>query len=239
MRIEVIKKATKAIIYLVLHDPRSFKFAASWISSLARACLGHTTLNAQVPWLTFKAIAWLKSYLKPDMSVFEYGSGGSTIFLSKKVSELISVEHNKNWYKQVAGMLSREEILNCEYILAEPEKNEFNENLPYNCSSFASTLKEYRGMNFKKYVLCIEKYPDSSFDLVIVDGRARASCISHAISKIRPGGCLIVDNSDRQPYYEAISLLAGYKRFDFFGICPYSSGLAQTSVWKIKPKKLL
>ncbi len=169
------------------------------------------------------------------MSVFEYGSGGSTIFLSKKVSELISVEHDENWYNQVARTIAREGILNCEYILAKPRKNISGERLPYGCESYTSTLKKYRRMSFKKYVLSIEKYPDSNFDLVIVDGRARASCISHAISKIRPGGYLMVDNSDRQLYFEAISLLDDYKRIDFFGICPYSSGLAQTSVWEIKP----
>ena len=224
-------KATKTVIPLLLRDPISIKFAHLWIRSLLP---GHTPINDQFPWITFKAREWLESYLKPNMSAFEYGSGGSTIFLSRRVNRLISVEHDKGWYNQIFSVLFKEGISNCEYILCEPEKNISGEMLSYGCKSYTSKVKKYVDMSFENYVKSIEKYTDESFDLVIVDGRARPSCIPHAIRKIRLGGYLMLDNSERQEYNDAMSLLANYKRTDFFGLGPCLLSLWQTSVWKIK-----
>ena len=226
-----LSKAITMLMYLFLRDRISNKFAHLWIRSLLP---GHTPLTDQVPWITFKAREWLESYLKLNMSVFEYGSGGSTIFLSKRVNRLISVEHDKGWYSCVSSVLSEEGISNCEYILCEPEKNISGETLFRGCRSYASKDKEYAGTSFEDYVKSIEKHPDESFDLVIVDGRARSSCLYHAISKIRLGGYLMLDNSERQEYNDAISLLADCRRRDFFGLGPRCLYLWQTSVWEIK-----
>ena len=230
---KAIKRATKAVIHL-LHNPYSIKFVPLWIRSLLP---GHTALSDQVPWITFKAREWLDSYLKPYMYVFEYGSGGSTIFLSRRVNKLISIEHDKGYYSKVSSVLSKEGISNCEYVLSEPEKNISGGMLSYCLKSYTSTAIKYTGMGFENYVKNIEKYPDGSFDLVIVDGRARSSCIPHTLSKIRPGGYLMLDNSERHQYQDAVSLLADYKRIDFFGIGPYYTNLWQTSVWRIEPRK--
>lgn len=115
MRIKNTKRVIKAVINLLLCEPSSIKFAHLWVRSLLP---GYNPLNGEVPWLTFKAKAWLESYLKPNMSVFEYGSGGSTIFLSKKVSKLISIEHDKNWYTEVSRALSKKKtrIVNISYV---------------------------------------------------------------------------------------------------------------------------
>ena len=73
MRIKKIKRTMKALIYLLFREPSSIKFAHLWIRSLLP---GHNPLNDKFPWITFKAKAWMESYLRPNMSVFEYGSGG-------------------------------------------------------------------------------------------------------------------------------------------------------------------
>lgn len=225
MTVRGITRGTKATIHLLLHEPFSIKLAHLWVNSLLP---GHNALKDKVQWITFKAKAWMESYLKPDMFVFEYGSGGSTLFLSRRVNKLISIEHNKSWYRKVSIVLSKENISNCEYILCEPEEE---------ISTYKSELRKYTGMNFEKYVKSIDKYPSGSFDLVIVDGRARVSCILHAISKIRLGGYLMLDNSERERYSDAISFLADYKRTDFFGIGPYSTYLWQTSLFERKRKE--
>ena len=168
------------------------------------------------------------------MSVFEYGSGGSTIFISRKVNELISIEHDKAWHSRVSSELSKRGISNYKCLLYEPERKISGEMSVYSCKSYTSTLAEYVGMSFENYVRSIEKHPDGYFDLVIVDGRARPSCVFHALGKIRPGGYLMLDDTDRQRYEEAMSLLAGYKRTDLFGIAPHATRFWQTSVWQIK-----
>jgi len=229
----VIKTAIRVIRVLctLLRHPHSIRFAHPWIVSLLP---GHNALSDQVPWVTFEARSWLESYLKPNMFVFEYGSGGSTIFVSKRVNKLISIEHDKVWHSKVSRVLLKEGISNCECTLCEPEKNISGEMVNYGLKSCTSEIKGYEGMSFEKYVKIIDKYPDESFDLVVIDGMARASCISHAMGKIRPGGYLLLDNSDTQRYDSAMSLLAGYKRTDFFGVGPCLTYLWQTSVWEKK-----
>ncbi len=39
-------------------------------------------LDEGLPWITFPAMRWLHGHLRPSMSVFEWGSGGSTVFLA-------------------------------------------------------------------------------------------------------------------------------------------------------------
>ncbi len=228
MPVKIIRKAL-TVFRLFYHDPFSIRFALAWIKSMQQR---HTPLTDHIPWMSFIVQAWLKAYLKPGMTVFEYGSGGSTLFISPRVKKLVSVEHNKNWYNQVSQVLLMHRITNCEYILCEPEK----ENHPDGTltrSNYTSSKKKYAGLCFEKYVRSIEKYPDSSFDLVIIDGRSRIACISHALRKIKEGGYLLLDDSDRLYYTYAHTLLADYKRTDLSGLRPYCTELGHTAIWKI------
>lgn len=217
----------KAIFLILFYDLYSTKYLYLWIKSLFPR---KSPLHDQVPWIGFKARIWLKAYLKKNMIVFEYGSGGSTIFISKRVAKLISIEHNRNWYKEVSKILCNQRISNCNYFLIQPEKNTVNKIT----HKFEDTdCSKHKGLNFEKYVKSIENYPNANFDLVFIDGGARVSCISHAIKKIRPGGYLLLDDSHRLQYRSALTSLDKYKRIDFFGIIPYSFALCQTSIWRI------
>lgn len=229
MFLKIAKKA-KIVIrsFLILSkDPFSVRYYFSWLRSLFKESCG---LDNRIPLITFKARLWLESYLKPDMAVFEYGSGNSTIYLSIRVKKLVSVEHDKVWHRRILNKFSEDKILNCEYLLIEPEKLVSKK---YNSNNYVSLGTEYVGMSFERYVKSIDKFMDKSFDLVIIDGRARSSCITHALKKIRPGGYLMLDDSERERYYKATSLLGNYKRMDFCGIAPCSMELKQTSVWRI------
>ena len=46
---------------------------------------------------------------------------------------------------------------------------------------------------------------DGTFDLVVVDGRARNACFHRAVPRLAPGGVLVFDNVDRQRYRDAIA----------------------------------
>lgn len=229
MFLKVVKKAKIVIrsLLILLKDPFSVRYYFSWLRSLFKDSCG---LDDRIPLVTFKAHLWLGSYLKPDMTVFEYGSGNSTIFLSIRVKRLVSVEHDEAWHRKISSRFSEDKTLNCEYLLIEPEKFVSKKDNPDN---YVSLGTEYAGMSFERYVKSIDKFMDKSFDLVIIDGRARLSCITHALKKIRPGGYLMLDDSERERYHKAASLLGNYKRIDFYGIAPRSMELKQTSVWRI------
>lgn len=78
----------------------------------------------------------------------------------------------------------------------------------------------------------IDAFPDRSFDLIFVDGRARSSCIFHARNKVKPGRFLMLDNSERNYYSFGKELLIDWERKDFFGPGPYGRYFWQTTIWR-------
>lgn len=160
-------------------------------------------LKHEIPWMCFGVIDYLGQLLTKQMLVFEYGSGGSTLYLTKRVKMLHSVEYDLNWYNRVNSILSLGSTDGITYQLILPEKVGANEH--EKCGkpeAYLSCMGAYNGLRFQQFVQSIESYPSDYFDLVIVDGRARPSCIQHAIPKIKQGGILLVDNADREYYLQ-------------------------------------
>lgn len=211
-------------------DPLGVQFAARWIRTLLP---GHSPLNDRIPWMNFRAWRWLRSYLKPEMRVFEYGSGGSTLFLAKRVANVVSVEHDVAWYEFVADALREDGVWNCDLRMVPPEERRELKDAPYDPASFASEPPEGNGFTFERYVRSIDEFPDRSFDLVIVDGFARHACVAESIGKVRPGGYFLIDDTDWEKYHPACRLLAGFPRTDFVGITPFQLNIRQTSVWRL------
>jgi precorrin-6B methylase 2 len=60
-----------------------------------------------LPWFTISFNYFLQERLKNEMSIFEYGSGNSTIYLSTKVAKICSLEHDKSWYEKMKYLLSK------------------------------------------------------------------------------------------------------------------------------------
>ncbi len=167
-----------------------------------------STLDFRTPWLVFEAIEFLDKWLKKQMVVFEYGSGGSSLFISDRVKTLYSIDHDERWFENVKTVIQHEGIKNIEYKLHRPIA-ELNE-LKKDCSApenYLSCMGEFKNLNFENYVRSIDTYPDNHFDLVIVDGRSRPSCILHAIPKVKVGGILLVDNADRTYYLRSFPVL--------------------------------
>jgi hypothetical protein len=101
---------------------------------------------------------FLDSIKKTDR-VLEYGSGESTKEIASRCKELVSVEHQKNWYDMVVTGIPE----NVELLLKEP-------NLPYiegtyNCGTYDE---------FEDYITCAQSH--GKFDVIFIDGRARLEC---------------------------------------------------------------
>ncbi len=217
----------------LLGNPAEIKFATKWLYSLLP---GHNPVDDQQPWINFRATEWLEAYLKPPMKVFEYGSGGSTLFLAGHVAHVVSVEHDESFYHFLAERLRRSEITNCTYLLRTPTPLEMDNPPTYGCKSFTSEWPEHKAMSFETYVNAIDDYPDGSFDLVTVDGRARPSCAFRALPKIKDGGWLMVDNMERSRYGIIRTLLGQYQYLDYLGVVPSDPQPHRTSIWRITSK---
>ena len=91
---------------------------------------------------------------------------------------------------------------------------EVKNKLPQNSEIFNRTGSEYYDS--------ILKYPDYSFDAIIIDGSYRTEAATKCTSKIKDQGIIIFDNSDAMEHELAQSFLKnqGFYRIDFWGLIP-------------------
>lgn len=54
-----------------------------------------------LPWLTFPAIEYLLQLDLRDKTLFEWGSGDSTLFFSERCKKVISIEHDSVFFKKL------------------------------------------------------------------------------------------------------------------------------------------
>lgn len=212
---------------LLTGAPHDARYAPRFVASLARD--GSPLTDAQ-PWMPYRAISWLEQNLDRTKTVFEYGSGGGTLFLAERAGLVHSVEHDREWYEATRAALEQAGA-GVDYVLAEPSPID-GPGPPYGADSFTST--ESLTTSYEAYVKVIDKLGDSSLDLVVVDGRARPSCAKRALPKVRDGGHILLDNSDRDEYRPVFDLLARYDRTDFEGLTPYERQLSRASAWRVR-----
>ena len=173
------------------------------------------------PWLTPASIEFLGKVLNKDMRGLEYGSGRSTLFISEKIGNLISVEHDRSWYSHVTTILHEKEIENVEYHLFPSSQPETKVEIEIrNNASFVFELN-----NFEKYFDFILDQPDDHFDFILIDGRARVECCARAVEKLKSGGIFILDNSERLRYKPVHTMLDSWKQVFT------TTGLTDTTIW--------
>jgi predicted O-methyltransferase YrrM len=208
----------------------STRYFWPWWESLAS---GRSPLDDEIPWICFSAIDFLYTALRPDMTVFEYGTGGSTLFWARRVRQVYAVEHDRAWYERVRDVVMKQGCRNVDLRLCEPTVAVGNIDSPASLDGFASGDMIYHGYSFETYVRSIESFPDHSFDVVLIDGRARPACFAHAHPKLRPGGYLILDNPERPHYYSVHDTLrcAGWPCFEFHGPVPSIPNFSETTIW--------
>lgn len=189
-----------------------------------------------LPWMTFSVTDFLMSSANKQMRVFEYGAGSSTLFWAKRVHEVVSVEHDAQWAQKIREELSHRHYNNVSLLFIPPVLRQGNEQPdiadPY---GYATEDATYAPFSFQEYVQKIQEYPDAYFDFIVVDGRARPSCIAASIRKVKPGGFLVVDNSERKYYFErTLPMLPphAWKRTDFWGPIPGAMHFSRTTVFK-------
>jgi SAM-dependent methyltransferase len=150
------------------------------------------------PWLTPISIKFLDAWLKPIDRGLEFGSGRSTLWFARRVTALTSVEHAPVWFERTRRVLAAQGISNVDHRLITGRGSE-------DPAGYASVA---------------DNFAEDSLDFVLVDGIYRDSCAMATLSKLRPGGLLVIDDAHR--YLPSRS------------IAPYARSLAQgpaTPLW--------
>jgi len=128
----------------------------------------------ETPWMNYTVNTILKERLNGNLSVFEFGSGYSTFFYARLAKHVVSVEHDMGFF------------------------NFMEEKIPDNVSLLYRE-KDIDGV----YCRSITEFKQQ-FDVVVVDGRDRIHCVKQAIDKLSESGVIILDDSGRKRYFEAI-----------------------------------
>ncbi len=157
-----------------------------------------------LPWFTYGAIHFLEPKLNKNFRVFEYGSGNSTMWFSKKVASITSVEHDEKWFHSMKSK-----------FLA------FS-NISYSNQSIANT-------SYSDEILSYER----EFDIIVLDGRQRVQCAKNSLKALKDSGVIIWDNADRAKYQKGYDFLLskGFKRIDFYGTGPISAHSWSTAIF--------
>ncbi len=179
---------------LKLLDARTDRRWAHWARSQFAIYDFEDLAALDSPWWSYDSIdevdAWLGD--RTDIRAFEWGSGASTIWLLKRVDELISIEHDAEFANSVRDISGVGENL----LTIEPTTSS-NPAIP-------SGRKGHDGLDFSDYVNAIDRF-DGSFDLICIDGRARTDCLRKGLERLAPGGIVVFDNSDRERYASALN----------------------------------
>ncbi len=223
-----------AVVLAMLRSDSQRKHLITWLRSFEPDAL----LDQRLPWIAFGATDFLEDFLNRErqhgrsIRVFEYGSGGSTLFWLAFGAAVVSIEHDPQWYARLRQRLDAASPVNYRLVLPEPDATDSHGADIADPGSYRSDDADFRGYTFRSYVSQIDSFPDGHFDVILIDGRARPSCIRHSVGKVRAGGLLVLDNADRS-YYTARTqpYLDNFTRREFRGPVPGITFMGQTNIY--------
>ena len=157
-----------------------------------------------IPWYTYPAIEYLSQLDYSNKRVFEYGSGNSSLFWSKRAKEVISVESSSQWYE----------------LIKSNNKGNLSLSLKEDVQSYSQEINNYE--NFDIIIIDGKWRKECAIEainklntggMIIFDNSDRASHI--------------------QEYVDATNLLRenGFFQIDFYGFTPLNSYTACTSIY--------
>lgn len=178
-----------------------------------------TALQRGLPWMSWRAIDFLQTQIKPGLRVFEWGGGGSTVFFAERGCHVTTVESSEAWkavilerYRDIGGG-----SLDIRLIPAESQDP---------------------GM-VARYIRSV--HDGAPWDIIVADGLeesyiSRMDCIREAADSIAEGGMLILDDAYRSVYSTVPELLKGWERLVFRGLGSARLGVTQTDIY-ISPRQ--
>jgi predicted O-methyltransferase YrrM len=164
------------------------------------------------PWIVPAAVGWLSRRMRRDWSVLELGSGRSTVWFGRCAGRVLAFEDDEFWHGRAVHLVAGAGLENV----------------------------DLRHLPVERFAAEVAALPDGSFDLVVVDflespTADRNELVRVARSKLRPGGLLLLDDSDRPGYAEAYELLEGWRERRFTGVKDEYPQVCETAIFR-RPK---
>jgi len=191
---------------LLIWNKNSFLWKSGWMKSVERVA----PINANeepIPWMNYSFIKFLTPRIKKDFHLFEYGSGNSTFYFAKLVSQIVSVEHDSGWFDLVKS------------------------NLPSN----ATLLYKEKDLNGNYSKTAVET--GKKFHIIVVDAIDRMNCLFNSVDALREDGILILDDSHSSTDSDDLDAIfnffedRGFKSLTIYGPKPFSLEFVSATIF--------
>lgn len=154
-----------------------------------------------IPWYTYPAIDFLRQLDLSEKTVFEYGSGNSTLFWAARAARVVSVEDDERWSERLKNAVPA----NCT-ILQEPDLHRY-----------ADVIDLYP----EGFDIIVVDGP--------ARGGTRLRCARAALNHLKAGGMIILDNSDWLPDSARVLRQGDLLQVDMSGFIPIGDHTQTTS----------
>jgi SAM-dependent methyltransferase len=179
--------------------------ARAWLAVPRAAWNRIRRRESECPWIVPAAVVFLETLMRNDWHVFEFGSGYSTAWFAERAERVISVEDDESWHRRVSSTLA----------------------------ATKNGAAEVRLVDSADHPGVIERFPDETFDLIVVDSSGdRLACLASAAAKVKRGGFLLLDDSDRECLRRADDLLPGWCPHRFVGLKARPLTAVETTIFQ-------
>jgi len=131
-------------------------------------------------------------------AILEYGSGGSTVLAAELGKHVVSVESDKAWAARLTDHLAS---------ISDKAKVHHADIGPTGAWGAPARARDFR--KFHTYALSVWDRPDfQEPDLVLIDGRFRASCLVAVMLRTKKPVTVLFDDYRKRGYYHGVEKLA-------------------------------
>ena len=148
--------------------------------------IDHARFNSVMPDIAEPALTWINQHIEPTDTLFEWGSGGSTFWFADRVKQVYSVEHQLALFIYVKSHFLYEGYHNINMIYASEDT--------YPNAKYVDAFDD---VSYRKYCETIHNYPSKSFDWVIINGKSRGACLELAVSSVKHGGVILINDTNK------------------------------------------
>lgn len=186
----------------LLFRPDSHLFTSGWFASQLQGYPCQAD-GSPIPWMNDAMVHFLEQRLHGDLTLFEYGSGYSTLFFGRRLKQVRAIEHVAAWQQIVQAQAP------------------------------CNTTVQHQPLDYDGDYCRAIRQSGQRYDIVVVDGRDRNRCAMQAYEALSEGGVILFDDTQREKYQEGIQFLLqhGFKQLEFHGLKPVDHASGQTSVF--------
>jgi hypothetical protein len=188
-------------LLLQIH-PKSYLRKHGWFRSF-QSKSSIDLLGKPIPWWSYGVIDFVDERLSKSMSVLEFGSGGSTLWLSSRVEKVLTIENDSGWAQMVKTFVPENVT-----VIELPVPNEL-------------TMHDLPPSNNSFHVLIIDAFAD------------RIKCAKAGLSFLTQNGVVVWDNTDGPDWFEIKRFMAKqeFKEISFSGVAPQEVSESRTTIF--------